>query len=71
MTEKTYKAAAIGHTGAGGFGHGLHLAYEGNEGVEFVAVSDPDEEGRAKAQQERSSTSSASARACPAATSSW
>ena len=52
MTEKIYRAAAIGHTGAGGFGHGLHQAYEGNEGVEFVAVSDPDEEGRAKAQQE-------------------
>ena len=52
MSDKTYRAAAIGDTGAGGFGHGLHVAYQGIECVDFVAVSDPDEEGRAKAQQE-------------------
>ncbi|MEE2659394.1 MAG: Gfo/Idh/MocA family oxidoreductase [Candidatus Latescibacterota bacterium] len=48
----TYKAAAIGRTGAGNFGHGLHLAYQDNLRVEFVAVADPDEKGRSKAQQE-------------------
>ena len=27
MSQKHYRAAAIGHTGAGNYGHGLHLAY--------------------------------------------
>src|SRR4249919_2686400 len=49
---KTYRAAAIGRTGGGGYGHGLHLAYKGLENVEFVAVADPDEAGRAKAAAE-------------------
>ena len=38
---KTYRAAAIGHTGAGGFGHGLHRAFRGVAGVEMAAVADP------------------------------
>ena len=28
MSQKTYRAAAIGHTGAGNFGHGLHTPYK-------------------------------------------
>ena len=52
MSQKTYRAAAIGHTGAGNFGHGLHIAYENIENVEFIAVSDPDAEGREKAAAE-------------------
>jgi len=52
IAEKKYRAAAIGRTGRGGYGHGLHLAYQGLEDVAFVAVADEDEEGRARAQQE-------------------
>ena len=42
MSQKHYRAAAIGHTGAGNYGHGLHLAYRHLENVEFIAVSDPE-----------------------------
>jgi predicted dehydrogenase len=52
MSQKTYRAAAIGHTGAGNFGHGLHTPYKAIENVEFIAVSDPNEEGREKAAAE-------------------
>ena len=52
MSQKTYRAAAIGHTGAGNFGHGLHTPYKEIENVEFIAVSDPDEAGREKAAAE-------------------
>ena len=52
MSQKIYRAAAIGHTGAGNYGHGLHTAYNNIENVEFVAISDPDETGRAKAVEE-------------------
>ena len=52
MSQKTYRAAAIGHTGAGNFGHGLHIAYKNIENVEFIAISDPNEEGREKAAAE-------------------
>lgn len=52
MSQKTYRAAAIGHTGAGNFGHGLHTPYKDIENVEFIAVSDPNEEGREKAAAE-------------------
>ena len=52
MSQKTYRAAAIGHTGAGNFGHGLHTAYKDIENVEFIAVSDPDAAGREKAAAE-------------------
>jgi predicted dehydrogenase len=50
--SKKWRAAAIGLTGHGGFGHGLHLPYQFLPDVEMVAVSDPDEEGRAKAVQQ-------------------
>jgi len=46
---KRYKAGAIGRTGKGNYGHGLHLAYKGLDNVEFIAVADPDEAGREKA----------------------
>lgn len=52
MSQKHYRAAAIGHTGAGNYGHGLHLAYRHLENVEFIAVSDPDPVGREKASTE-------------------
>lgn len=52
MSDKIYRAGAIGRTGGGNYGHGLHLAYKGLKNVEFIAVSDPDENGREKAKAE-------------------
>ncbi len=50
--SKIYRAAAIGRTGRGDYGHGLHTAYQDNDRVEFVAVADEDERGREKGQQD-------------------
>jgi predicted dehydrogenase len=47
--SQRYRAAAIGRTGGGNYGHSLHLAFQGVENVEFVAVADADEAGRRKA----------------------
>jgi predicted dehydrogenase len=44
------KAAVIGHSGRGNYGHGLDAIFEGRRGIEVVAVADPDAAGRAKAQ---------------------
>lgn len=44
------RAAIIGHTGRGNFGHGLDLIFNDREGIEVVAVADPDAVGRRKAQ---------------------
>ena len=52
MNKKMYRAAAIGRTGGGNFGHNLHLAYRGIEQVDFVAVADPDPAGREKAREQ-------------------
>ena len=52
MAERHYRVGAIGDTGAGGFGHGLHRAFRGVAGVEMIAVADPDPEGRARARAE-------------------
>jgi predicted dehydrogenase len=43
------RAAIIGHTGRGNYGHGWDTAWRGVDAVEVVAVADPDAEGRAKA----------------------
>lgn len=43
------KAALIGHTGAGNYGHDLDVALTGVPGVELVAIADPNAEGRSKA----------------------
>ena len=48
---KRYRAAIIGHTGAGDYGHGLDVIFNGRENIDVVAVADPDETGRAKAKQ--------------------
>ncbi len=42
-----YKVAVIGRTGKGGYGHGLGVVWKEIEGVEVVAVADPDAKGRA------------------------
>ncbi len=44
-----YRAAVIGHTGRGDYGHGLDLIFEGHPAIEVVAVADPDPTGRERA----------------------
>lgn len=46
-----FKAAVIGHTGRGNYGHGLDGLFAGRPNVSVVAVADPDAAGRAAAQQ--------------------
>jgi len=48
---KRYRAAIIGHTGAGDYGHGLDVVFTGRDNIEVVAVADPNDAGRAKAKQ--------------------
>jgi predicted dehydrogenase len=43
------KAAIIGHTGAGDYGHGIERIFAKLPGIEVVAVADPIDGGRAKA----------------------
>jgi predicted dehydrogenase len=43
------RAVIIGHTGRGGYGHGMNAVFAGREGIEVVAVADADEKGRAAA----------------------
>ena len=58
MNKKTYRVGAIGHSGAGNFGHQIHLAYRGLDNVQFISIADPDPDGRKKAAQEAGATSS-------------
>ncbi len=44
-----YRAAVIGHTGHGNYGHGLDTVYESLDDVQVVAVADADTDGLAKA----------------------
>jgi predicted dehydrogenase len=44
------RAAIIGHTGGGDYGHGYDRVFDGLTEVEVVAVADPDAPGRAQAQ---------------------
>ena len=44
----TLRAAVIGHTGRGDYGHGLEGIFQNRPGIELVALADPDEAGRKK-----------------------
>lgn len=44
------KAAILGHTGRGNFGHGLDVVFNDRPGIEVVAVADPNVAGRSRAQ---------------------
>ena len=44
-----WRAAVIGHTGQGDYGHSLDAIFNGREDVQVVAVVDPQAAGRAKA----------------------
>lgn len=50
LVPEPMKAAVIGHTGRGNFGHNLDAIFDGVPRVEFVALADADAAGRAKAQ---------------------
>lgn len=47
--QQKFRAAIIGDTGHGDYGHGLDLIFNGRENVTVVAVADPTEAGRDKA----------------------
>lgn len=47
--EQRLRAAIIGHTGRGGYGHGMDALFTGRGGIELVAVADADEKGLAAA----------------------
>ncbi len=47
---KGMKAVVLGHTGAGGFGHGLDVVFNRLAGVRLVAISDENEQGLEEAQ---------------------
>lgn len=42
------KAAVIGHTGRGDYGHGLESIFQNRPNIELVGLADPDPAGRAK-----------------------
>ena len=46
---RPYRAAVIGHTGHGDYGHGLDVVWRDVPQVEVVAVADPDPKGLAEA----------------------
>ena len=43
--DAKYRAAVIGHTGRGNYGHGLDVVWNSFPGCEIVAVADADEPG--------------------------
>jgi predicted dehydrogenase len=45
--SEVLRACIYGHTGRGGYGHGLDVCFNGIDGVQVTAVADPDEKGRA------------------------
>lgn len=50
VRPKHLRAAAIGHTGSGNFGHGLDLLFQRLDGVRLVAIADADPDGLDAAQ---------------------
>ncbi len=51
VAPRAWKAAVIGHTGRGNFGHNLDLIFNDRPGIEVVAVADPNPAGRVKARE--------------------
>ena len=49
--QKKYRIGVIGDTGHGNYGHGLDTVWHAFDFTEIVAVSDPDDEGRAKGKE--------------------
>src|SRR5687768_6135586 len=44
-SPKKFRAAVIGHTGRGNYGHGMDVLFTGRDDCEVVAVADPVEAG--------------------------
>jgi predicted dehydrogenase len=51
VAPRKYTAAVIGHTGRGNFGHSMDLVFAGRPDIDVVGLADPNEAGRAKAQE--------------------
>lgn len=49
--SKIYRVGIIGHTGGGNYGHGVDVAFTKLKNVDIAAVADPDDAGRAAAQE--------------------
>lgn len=49
LRRKPMRACVYGHTGRGGYGHGLDVAFQSLDNVQVTAVADLDEKGRAAA----------------------
>ena len=49
LHPKPIHACVYGHTGRGGYGHGLDTCFNFHENMRLLAVADPDEKGRAAA----------------------
>lgn len=49
IPARRYRAAVIGHTGHGNYGHGLDVVWQAFPNIEVVAVADADEAGLAQA----------------------
>src|SRR5262245_14450228 len=49
--SRRWRAAIIGCTGQGDYGHSLDSAFSGLERVEVVGLADPDDAGRSRAAQ--------------------
>src|SRR5258706_15964284 len=50
-TPRRWRAAIIGCTGQGDYGHSLDSAFSGFEHVEVVGLADPDDAGRSRSAQ--------------------
>ena len=46
QSRTPYRAAIIGQTGAGGYGHDWDIAWNGLDSVTVGGVADPDDAGR-------------------------
>src|SRR3954447_15131275 len=44
--DEQIRAVVIGHTGRGGYGHGMDLVFAGRDAIEVVAAADFDDRGR-------------------------
>ncbi len=51
VAQRRYRVGVIGHSGRGGFGHGIGDVWKAFPQTEVVAVADPDPDGRAEAQE--------------------
>lgn len=46
-----WRAAILGYTGRGNYGHGLDVVFNGRKDIQVVAVADPDSTGRVQAME--------------------